>query len=97
VNPEGYVDFLKADFFLYKGIPGIVRSMEFFKQAIGRDPSSPEAYSGLAEALCYAGIFGLRPFAETYPEARAAALKALALDHSNARAHNGPGGREARV
>jgi TolB-like protein/DNA-binding winged helix-turn-helix (wHTH) protein/Flp pilus assembly protein TadD len=88
VNPAAYEAFLKGNFFLYQGIPGIDRSMEFFKQSIQLDPSSAEAYSGLAEALCYAGIFGLRPSAETYPEARAAAQKALELDESNAGAHN---------
>ncbi len=42
----------------------------------------------MAEALCYVGIFGLRPSAETYPEARVAALKALELDESNAGTHD---------
>jgi TolB-like protein/DNA-binding winged helix-turn-helix (wHTH) protein len=88
VNPEAYEAFLKGNFFLYKGIPGVNKSMELFKQAIQLDPSRAEAYAGLAEALCYTGIYGLRPSAETYPEARAAALKALELDESNAGAHN---------
>jgi TolB-like protein len=88
VNPEAYEAFLKGNFFLYKGIPGVNKSMELFKQAIQLDSSRAEAYAGLAEALCYTGIYGLRPSAETYPEARAAALKALELDESNAGAHN---------
>ena len=33
-------------------------------------------------------IFGLRPSAKAYPEARVAALKALELDESNAAAHD---------
>ena len=69
-------------------MPGIATSIEYFKQAIQLDPLQSEAYAGLAEALCYAGIFGLRPSAETFPEARTAALKALELDASNASAHN---------
>lgn len=88
VNPAAYQYFLKGNYFLYKGIAGIGKSIEFFEEAIGIDSSYSESYSGLAEALCYAGIFGLRPSAETYPKARRAAAKALQLDPSNAAAHN---------
>jgi TolB-like protein/DNA-binding winged helix-turn-helix (wHTH) protein/tetratricopeptide (TPR) repeat protein len=88
VNPEAYEAYLKGVFFLHKALPGTARSIEYFKQAIQLDSLQSEAYSGLAEALCLAGIFGLRPSAETYPEARTAALKALELDPSNAGAHN---------
>ena len=91
VNPEAYQAFLKGDFFLYRGIPGIVKSIEFFEQAIQLDPSSAEAYAGLAEALCFGSIFGLRPSADTFPQARIAASKALELDPTNARAHNALG------
>jgi TolB-like protein/DNA-binding winged helix-turn-helix (wHTH) protein len=88
VSPEAYEAYLKGDFFLHMLAPGIARSIEYFKQAIKLDPLQSEAYAGLAEALCYEGIFGLRPSAETFPEARTAALKALELDPSNASAHN---------
>ena len=88
VNPEAYEAYLKGNFFLHKGVPGIAKSIELFRQATKLDPSQAEAYAGLAEALCYAGIFGLRPSGETYSEARVAALKGLELDPSNAGAHN---------
>ncbi len=88
VRPEAYDLFLKGNFFLHQGMRGTAKSIDFFKQAIGLDPSQAEAYAGLAEALCFAGIFGLRSSAEAYPEARLAALKALELDESNASAHD---------
>ena len=88
VNPEAFEAFLKGTIALQKGIPGLSKSIEFFQRAIQIDPSQAEFHAGLAEALCYVGIFGFRPSAETYPEARVAALKALALDESNAGAHN---------
>jgi TolB-like protein/DNA-binding winged helix-turn-helix (wHTH) protein len=88
VNPQAYEAYLKGSYFLHKGIPGLSRSIEFFTQAIQLDPSQAEAHAGLAEVLCFAGIFGLRPSSETYPEARVSALKALQLDESNAAAHN---------
>ncbi|MEO8594826.1 MAG: winged helix-turn-helix domain-containing protein [Candidatus Solibacter sp.] len=88
VNPEAYEAYLQGNFFLHQGIQGIAKSMDFFRQAIRMDASQPEAHAGLAEALCYAGIFGFRPSAETYQEARLAAQNALELDEGNAVAHN---------
>ena len=88
VNSEAHHAFLKGNFFLHKGVPGIAKSIGFFTEAIQMEPRHAEAHAGLAQALIYAGIFGLRPSAETHPEARAAALKALEMDESNAAAHN---------
>ncbi len=91
ISPEAHEALLRGNFFLHQGMRGTGKSIEFFKQAILLDPSQAEAYAGLAEALCYAGIFGLRPTGETYPEARVAALKALQLDETSAGAHNALG------
>jgi TolB-like protein/DNA-binding winged helix-turn-helix (wHTH) protein len=88
VHPEAYELFLKGNFFVHQGIRGTARSIEFFHRAIELDPAQAEAYAGLAEALCFAAIFGLYPSAKAYPEARVAALKALELDESNAAAHD---------
>jgi len=87
-NPDSHDTFLQADFFLYQGIRGVAKSIALFKRAIEMDPTRAESYAGLAEALIYAGIFGFRPSAETHSEARVAALRALDLDESSARAHN---------
>src|SRR4029077_13302655 len=88
VNPEAYDAYLKGNFLLHQGMRGTSKSIEFFKRAIELDPLQAEAHAGLAQALCFAGVFGFRPSAETFPEARVAALKALELDESNAGAHN---------
>ena len=88
VNPAAYDAFLQGNFYLHRGIRGTQQSIDFFKQAIALDPLQAEAYAGLAQALCYGGIFGIRPSRETHPEARVAALKALEIDESNASAHN---------
>ncbi len=88
VDPIAYDAFLKGNFFLHKTMPGVGKSVQFFQDAIQRDPMYADAHAGLASALCYSGIFGLRPSAETYGEARISALKALELDPSNASAHN---------
>jgi TolB-like protein/Tfp pilus assembly protein PilF len=88
VKPEAFEAYLRGNSYLYKGIPGLKTSIEFFTRAIQLDPNLPEAYAGLGEALVYAGIFELRPSNETYPQAKEAALNALRLDDSNAAAHN---------
>jgi TolB-like protein/DNA-binding winged helix-turn-helix (wHTH) protein/Tfp pilus assembly protein PilF len=88
LNPAAYDAFLKGNFFLWQGIRGVGKSIDFFKRAIELDPSQAEAHAGLAEAYCYAGIFGFMSSAEAYTAARGAAVKALQLDDSNAGAHN---------
>ena len=88
VNPDAYRAFLRGKFFLHQGMRSVTRSVELFRQATDLDPFQAESYAGLAEALCYARIFGLSPSGETHAKARAAALQALQLDDSNAGAHN---------
>ncbi len=87
VNPEAYQLFLKGNFFSAQGIRGVTKSIEYFEQAIRIDSSHAESYAGLAMAMCFAGIYGFRPSSETYSEARAMALKALAIDNSSVVAH----------
>jgi TolB-like protein/DNA-binding winged helix-turn-helix (wHTH) protein len=87
VNPEAHDLFLKGNYFLYQGTNGIPKSIDFFRRAIALDPSHAGSYAGLAQALCFVAVFGVRPSAESYPQAKAAALKALELDESNAGAH----------
>lgn len=88
IHPEAYDRFLQGDFFMHQGARGTAKSMELFRRAVELDPSQAEAHAGLAEALCYAAIYDLRPCAEAYPAARVAALRALELDESNGSAHD---------
>ncbi|MBI3280773.1 MAG: winged helix-turn-helix domain-containing protein [Acidobacteria bacterium] len=88
VHAEGYEAFLRGNYFLYKGVPGVAKSIDYFTQAIKLNPRHSDAHAGLAQALVYAAIFGLRPSAEAFPAARRAALKALEIDELNAPAHN---------
>lgn len=88
LNPASYDAFLRGNFFLWQGIRGVGKSIDFFNRAIELDSSQPEAHAGLAEAYCYAGIFGFMFSADAYTAARVSAEKALQLDDSNAGAHN---------
>lgn len=88
VPPEAHEAYLRARAGLFQGPLGIPRSLELFRRTLELDPEDANAYAGLAEALCYSGIFALGPTEETYPEARKMALRALELDPGNASAHN---------
>lgn len=88
IDPRAYDAYLRGNFFLQQGIRGVLKSLDAFRQALTIDSSLLEAHVGLGEALCFAGIFGFRPSAETYMEARTSAGKALQIDSSSAGAHN---------
>ena len=66
---------------------GAQRAIDYFQQAIQKDPNYAAAYSGLADSYCWLGFFGALPPNEAMPKARQAALKALALDDTLADAH----------
>ena len=65
----------------------IDKAIGYFEQAIQLDPNYAAAYGGLAE--CWAGYLfeDARPWAETIPKAREAAVKALAIDDTLAESH----------
>ena len=65
-------------------IQALARSVDYFRQAIERDPEYAEAWAGLGETYVLLGLFGLKPPQESWPAARSAAERALALDGSSA-------------
>ncbi len=56
---------------------GLIKSLDFFKQAIDRDPTYSRAHAGLADSYLLLGIYGIRPPSEVMPKAKAAATQAL--------------------
>lgn len=61
------------------------KAIEYFQQAIDKDPNYALAYAGLADA--YHELAYSYPPREMMPKAKAAAMKALELDDSIAEAH----------
>lgn len=59
---------------------GIRRGIEYFNQAIARDPSYAQAYAALAEAYVMLPEYSKTPPSDSFPKAKAAAQKALDLD-----------------
>jgi tetratricopeptide (TPR) repeat protein len=92
-NTEAYQLYLKGRFFYCKHTPDNARkAIEFYQQALTKDPNYALAYSGVAD--CYAflgGTAGVLSPAGAFPRARAAAEKALALDGSLSEAHTSLG------
>jgi TolB-like protein/Tfp pilus assembly protein PilF len=66
---------------------GLKRGIERFQQAVAIDPQFAAAHSGLADSYSVLGYLSYLSPAETFPEARRHATKALELDASLAEAH----------
>jgi len=87
-NPEAYQDYLKGQYWRYKSTEeGFSKAIDYFQQAITRDPTYALAYSGLADSYSARANGGYVPRKEGYPRAKEAALKALELDDTLAEAH----------
>jgi TolB-like protein/Flp pilus assembly protein TadD len=87
-STEAYHLYLQGRYNWNKRTPsGTQKAVEYFEQAIRHDPHYALAYAGLADSYnLMAGNSGLPP-RETFPKAKAAALKALEIDNTLAEAH----------
>ncbi len=87
-DPEAYTLYLKGRYFWNKrSEEGMRKAISYFQQAIDRDPGYALAYAGLADAYNLGDDWGSTPPSESFPRAKAAALRALDLDDSLAEAH----------
>jgi len=66
---------------------GFHRAIEYFSQAIEKDPTYALAYAGLADSYVLLGEYRLAPGTEVFPKARDAATQALAQNDTLAEAH----------
>jgi TolB-like protein/DNA-binding winged helix-turn-helix (wHTH) protein/Flp pilus assembly protein TadD len=86
-NAEAYQLYLRGRYYaLKRTFPETDKAILCFQQAIAIDPSYALAYVGLADAHVSALAAGL-PSNEVFPQARAAAQKAIELDDTLAAAH----------
>jgi len=89
VHPEAYDLYLKGRYFWNKrDRPGIYKAIDYFQQAIAKDPNYAEAYAGLADAYLMVPGTATGPPRAILPQAKAAAQKALQLDDRIAEAHD---------
>jgi TolB-like protein/DNA-binding winged helix-turn-helix (wHTH) protein/Tfp pilus assembly protein PilF len=90
VNPDAYDAYLKGRYFWNKRTEqGLKRAIDYFDQAIAIDPNYARAYSGLADTYALLGDweYGVLTPKKAFPQAKAAAIKALKLDNTLGEAH----------
>ena len=92
-NAEAYDLYLKGRYFTNKRTGEWIRKgIECFERAAGLDPNYALAYAGMADAYAFlASSTGGLPPADCYPQAKAAASRALEIDDSLAEAHTSLG------
>jgi len=87
-NLEAYNLYLQGRYFWNKrGREGLYKSIEYFEEALEKDPNYALAYAGLADSYMVLGNNAFVSPVEAYPKARELALKALEMDHRLAEAH----------
>ena len=91
-NPEAYEDYLKGRYWWNKlNEEGMHKGIEYFQQAIAKDPNYALAYSGLADCSGALAVFGFASPKDVFPRAEEAALRAVEIDETLAEAHTSLG------
>jgi TolB-like protein/Tfp pilus assembly protein PilF len=86
-NTEAHDLYLQGVFFSNKSTEeGLRKGLEFFQRSLEKDPNSARAWSGIAKTWNWLADAYVRPL-EAFPQMKAAAEKAIALDPDDAEAH----------
>ena len=81
--------YLKGRFYWNRRTPeSLTQAVDFFTQAVVRDPKYAAAYVGLADSYNLLREYSAMAPEQAYPRAEAAARRALELDDRSAEAHN---------
>jgi len=87
-NTEAYELYLKGNYFWNKRTGADLRkAINYFNQAIAKDPGYALAYVGLADSYLLLSNYGAAAPRDSLPQAKAAVKKALELDNNLAEAH----------
>ncbi len=88
INSDAHEAYLKGRFHLHKlSREHLDIALRYFELALEKDPRCALAYVGIAYVWFCRGDCGFLPPRESFPKARAAALKAMELDDTLAEAH----------
>jgi serine/threonine protein kinase/tetratricopeptide (TPR) repeat protein len=88
-NNEAYQAFLQGRYHWSNG--SYDKAIGYFDDALRLDPLYAPAYAGVADAYIDLAMLDLRPPADAFPKAKAAASKALAIDPTLAETHTALG------
>ena len=87
-DSEAYRLYLKGRHHWNKRSPeGFLKAVEYFQQALHKDPAYSLAYAGLADTYAYLSFFNVVAPREAMPKAKTAAVKGLEIDKALAEAH----------
>ena len=88
VNPAAHDAYLKGRFYWNAQDPeGYLKGIDYFQEAIEKDPTFAQPYAGLADTFSWMAFYGMLLPGEGFPRAREAAVKALQLDPNLPEAH----------
>ncbi|HLN99715.1 MAG TPA: tetratricopeptide repeat protein [Pyrinomonadaceae bacterium] len=91
-SSEAYQLYLKGRFQWNKRTgESLKQSVEFYNQAIAKDPNYALAYSGLADSYVLFPNYSVALPRDSMPKAKAAAVRAIEIDDSLAEAHSALG------
>lgn len=88
VNSAAHEAYLKGNFYWGRSnCNGSQKGLQFYQEAVAKDPNFAPAYIGLAQAYFTLGDWGCSESEQTFSKSKAAALKALELDPTLGSAH----------
>jgi TolB-like protein/DNA-binding winged helix-turn-helix (wHTH) protein/Tfp pilus assembly protein PilF len=88
LDPEAYEAYLRGRYFLARrNAESMKKALQYFQQAVQRDPQYAQAYAGLANIYLHLGTYELLPPEESFLKAKEFAGKALLLDNALAEAY----------
>ena len=91
-DAEAYQLYLQGRFFANKRTPqSILKAIEYYQQAIDKDPGYALGYAGLSDGYSLLAYYGGMPAPTALRKARAAAERAMSLDDNLAESHNAMG------
>ncbi|MCI0445157.1 protein kinase, partial [bacterium] len=87
-NTEAYQLYLKGRYYWNKRTEeGLKKGIEYFQQAIQKDPKYALAYAGIADCYVVLADYGIIPSSDATPKTKKATMKALEIDNTLAEAH----------
>jgi DNA-binding winged helix-turn-helix (wHTH) protein/TolB-like protein/Flp pilus assembly protein TadD len=87
-SSRAYEAYMRGHFFMDKRTEESLRKgLGYYREAVSIDPWYAQAYSGIADSYALLGLYTGLPPTQAFPEARAAAVKALGMDRELSDAH----------
>jgi TolB-like protein/Tfp pilus assembly protein PilF len=88
VDPEAYEAYLKGRYhWNRRSREGFAKAVQYFQDAVAKDPTYASGYTGLADCLSILGFWSLVPPKEGCGKAKDLAQKALQIENGLAEAH----------